>query len=393
MTFDSSGIIVLLAVLFVVLGIVTSLVYYFARYYFKTDPNDKELLTKKPLEYGIHDPRLDEVQKNSTETTFSQVENLPQFTPPASSKPQTMNRALENTRSSFWSRMKNALSGKTSISPELKNELEEILFTNDLGPQTAELLMTAAIQSLSQSEVSVEKLRQQLKNEMLSIFNESQSRRMAEPFEHFQKSEKPQVLMVTGVNGVGKTTTIGKLASHAAQIGLKTMIVAGDTFRAAADEQLKVWAQRANVEYFSAPQTKDPSAVAYSALEKAKSEKYDLIIVDTAGRLHTQSHLMEELKKMERVMKKVIPDAPQEKWIVLDANSGQNALMQAREFHLSLGLTGCVITKLDGSAKGGILVGISQELKLPVCFVGIGEKVEDLRSFQAEEFVEALIHE
>jgi fused signal recognition particle receptor len=386
MTFDSSGIIITLAILFVVVGVVSSLIYYFARYYFKTDTNDKELLTKKPLEYGVHDPRLEEIQKKLEDK--SKVSPTQVHTPT-----QTMNRALENTRSSFWARMKSALTGKTSISTELKSELEEILFTNDLGPQTAELLMTAAVQSLSQSEVSVENLRQKLKSEMLAIFKTSQSQRTTDLFSTIKSGVKPQVLMITGVNGVGKTTTIGKLASYASQMGLKTMIVAGDTFRAAADEQLKVWAERAKVEYFSAPQTKDPSAVAYSALEKAKSENYDLIIVDTAGRLHTQAHLMEELKKMERVMKKVIPDAPHEKLIVLDANSGQNALIQAREFHQTLQLTGCVITKLDGSAKGGVLVGISQELKLPVCFVGIGEKVEDLRPFQAEEFVEALIHE
>jgi fused signal recognition particle receptor len=195
---------------------------------------------------------------------------------------------------------------------------------------------------------------------------------------------------VVGVNGAGKTTSIGKIAGQLAHSGKRVLVAAGDTFRAAAGNQLKTWTDRAQVEIFSPEGVTDPSAVAFDAVSKGKAQGYDVVIVDTAGRLHTQSNLMEELKKMKRVITKVIPEAPHETLIVLDANSGQNALMQAREFHKALGLTGVVLTKMDGTAKGGVAVGLAHELKIPIRLIGVGEKIGDLRPFSVKEFVESI---
>ncbi len=192
------------------------------------------------------------------------------------------------------------------------------------------------------------------------------------------------------MNGAGKTTTIGKLANQLAQKGKRVLIAAGDTFRAAAREQLKVWSERAEVEIFDLPETKDPSAVAFGACERGVQRGFDFIIIDTAGRLHTQKNLMEELKKMKRVIQKVIPNAPHETLLVLDANNGQNSLLQAREFHGALGVSGVILTKMDGTAKGGVAVGVASELKIPIKWIGIGEKVSDLRLFSPQEFVKSI---
>jgi fused signal recognition particle receptor len=199
------------------------------------------------------------------------------------------------------------------------------------------------------------------------------------------------VFLIVGVNGAGKTTSIGKLSSQMAQEGKKVVIAAGDTFRAAAGEQLRVWSDRAAVEIYHPEGVTDPSAVAFSAIEHALKVKANAVIIDTAGRLHTQVNLMEELKKVKRVITKKIPTAPHEILIVLDANSGQNALQQAKEFHQALGLTGVVLTKLDGTAKGGVAIGLASELKLPIKFIGIGEKISDLRRFSTTEFVDSII--
>ena len=196
--------------------------------------------------------------------------------------------------------------------------------------------------------------------------------------------------MIVGVNGAGKTTSIGKISAQLAKEGKKVLVAAGDTFRAAAGGQLKVWTDRAAVEIFSPEGVTDPSAVAFDAVSKGKAQGYDVVIVDTAGRLHTQANLMEEIKKMKRVMTKVIPEAPHETLIVLDANSGQNALMQAKEFHTALGLTGAVLTKMDGTAKGGVAVGLAQELQIPIKLIGVGERIQDLRPFSSQEFVDSL---
>jgi fused signal recognition particle receptor len=201
---------------------------------------------------------------------------------------------------------------------------------------------------------------------------------------------KPRIMMVVGVNGAGKTTSIGKLAHQFHQQGLKVLVAAGDTFRAAAGEQLKTWSERARVEIFWPSSTQDPSGVAFQATEKAVREGFDIALIDTAGRLHTQAHLMEELKKVKRSIAKASPGAPHEVILVLDANSGQNALIQAENFHSALGVTGVLVTKLDGSAKGGVVLGLAHQLQLPVLWVGVGESLGDLRQFSATEYVESL---
>ncbi len=322
-------------------------------------------------------------------------------------EPKALSSALSNTRGSFFGRLKTMFSATPQLTSGELDDLEEILYTSDLGPQTVQRLMLAVETKMKSSgETGFEATRSALRDEMIEIFagitspNGAQSTEAAvsrtESYvEGLQQlniwNRKPAVLMVVGVNGAGKTTTIGKLASRIAQSGRKVLVAAGDTFRAAAGDQLKVWTERARVEIFSPENVTDPSAVAYQAIERGQNEAVDVIIIDTAGRLHTQKNLMEELKKMQRVITKLIPDAPHECLLVLDANSGQNALVQAREFNQALGVTGVVLTKLDGTAKGGVAVGLACELKLPIKLIGVGEGIEDLRQFSSQEFVDSIL--
>jgi fused signal recognition particle receptor len=206
-----------------------------------------------------------------------------------------------------------------------------------------------------------------------------------------EKTSAPQVILVVGVNGAGKTTSVGKLAHYFSTRGKSVLVVAADTFRAAAEKQLDTWAQRASVSYYTSPQTKDPAAVAFQGVEMAVKDKKDVIIVDTAGRLHNKEHLMEELKKVKRVIQKVISSAPHETLLVIDANNGQNAINQAKEFHSALGVTGLIVTKLDGTAKGGVVIGMAQEVGLIPVYVGVGEGIEDLEDFSPERFASALM--
>jgi fused signal recognition particle receptor len=304
---------------------------------------------------------------------------------------RTVGEALQNTEKSFFGRLKGLFQNETAT----KNfeDIEEILYTSDLGPQTVVRLMEK-LEDLSRSEKSnLAALKSTLKTEFMEIFDGAQ---IPEPnpqntLGHLKNGHSPTVWMIVGVNGAGKTTTIGKLSAHLARDGKRVLVAAGDTFRAAAGSQLKAWTDRAQVEFFSPPGVTDPSAVAFEALTKAKSQGFDVVLVDTAGRLHTQVNLMEELKKVKRVMGKVIAEAPHETLIVLDANSGQNALQQAREFHQALALTGVILTKMDGTAKGGVAVGLAQELKIPIRLIGIGEKIGDLKAFSAREFVDSIL--
>jgi len=297
--------------------------------------------------------------------------------------PVPLAEKLKNTKSSLWGRLRIAFEGRTES--EALDQVEEILFTSDIGPQTVENLL--------------EKIRYDLKSAQLKDFQtvtqalKTEMAQMIEPLHPSPirwSSKGPTVFLVVGVNGVGKTTTIGKLAALWAQEGKRVLVAAGDTFRAAAASQLKVWSERAQVEIFAPEHTKDPSGVAFEAVQKAARDQFDVVIVDTAGRLHTQGHLMEELKKIRRVLGKALEGAPHEAWIVLDANSGQNALVQAREFHQAVELTGAIVTKMDGTAKGGVIVGLHDELKLPVKKIGVGEKIEDLRNFEPKEFLDAI---
>lgn len=312
-------------------------------------------------------------------------------------------QALQNTRQSFMGRIKSLFGAKPTLEASELEELEEILYTSDLGPQTVQRLLEAVEARVKSNSASgYEAVRAAIKTEMIDIFAalgatdgagvQHGSEEYLEGLERLAIwKDQPAVLMIVGVNGAGKTTTIGKVARRLAQSGKRVLVAAGDTFRAAAGDQLKVWTERASVEIFNPEGVQDPSAVAFKACESAINGKFDVVIIDTAGRLHTQKNLMEELKKMKRVVAKLLPQAPHEVLLVLDANSGQNALIQAREFHQALGVTGVVLTKLDGSAKGGVAVGLAHELKIPIKMIGVGEGIDDLRRFSAEEFVDSIL--
>lgn len=304
---------------------------------------------------------------------------------------KTLRQALANTEHSLFGRIKSLW--KAEEIEKNFEDIEEILYTSDLGPQTVEKLMGSVRAQLNRAEQkNIEAVKSALKSEFQEIFQKAdiQEPDSSKPMQYLALDKKPAVWMIVGVNGAGKTTSIGKIAAHLARSGKKVLVAAGDTFRAAAGNQLKVWTERAQVEIFSPPNVTDPSAVAFDAVAKAVAQNYDVVIVDTAGRLHTQANLMEELKKMKRVMAKASDGSPHETLIVLDANSGQNALIQAREFHQALGLTGVVLTKMDGTAKGGVAVGLANELKIPIRLIGVGEKIGDLKPFSAQEFVDSI---
>ncbi|RJX27029.1 MAG: signal recognition particle-docking protein FtsY [Desulfurivibrio sp.] len=296
---------------------------------------------------------------------------------------------LAKTRSSFISKVDELFLGKKVIDPELLDDLEEILITADLGVGTTQELMDSAREKLRRNELSDPlALKKVLKEKIAAFIHSSDA-----PAELVMPGEGPFVIMVVGVNGVGKTTTIGKMAHKFVKSGQSVMLVAGDTFRAAAVEQLQIWGERIGVDVIAQRSGADPSAVVYDALEHAAKKKTDVVIVDTAGRLHTKVNLMEELKKIKRVMGKKIPGAPHEVMLVIDATTGQNGISQARLFSEAVEVTGLTLTKLDGTAKGGIVVNICREFNIPIRFIGIGEKMSDLRDFDADEFVEALFAE
>lgn len=301
-------------------------------------------------------------------------------------KEKDLRQALKATEENFFGRMKSLF--QAGKSPALE-DLEEILYTSDLGPKAVQTLLGSLEGELKRNQLQdPQAVRSHLRKNLLQIFSEGPA---SASMSWLDPSVGPRVVMIVGVNGAGKTTTLGKLSSQAAQKGLKVLVAAGDTFRAAAGEQLKVWSDRAQVEIFSPEGVKDPAAVAFDAVAKAKSQGLDLVLIDTAGRLHTQANLMEELKKVKRVLQKLDPQFPQEVWIVLDANSGQNALMQAKQFHEALGLTGAILTKMDGTAKGGVALGLVHEIGIPVKMIGVGERIQDLRPFLAEEFVDSIL--
>jgi fused signal recognition particle receptor len=291
---------------------------------------------------------------------------------------------LRKTRVQFVDRLDRLVLGRKTIDLELLDELEEVLITSDLGVHTSQMLLQRVAERIKRKELDdPAKLREQLREEITAILAVQ-----SEPWD--LQNNHPFVCMVIGVNGVGKTTTIGKLAHQLKDRGLNVMLGAGDTFRAAAIEQLSLWGERADVPVIRQKSGSDPSAVAYDAIEAAISRDTDVILLDTAGRMHTKVNLMEELKKVQRVVSKRMPGAPHDILLVLDATTGQNALSQARLFKQEIGVTGLILTKLDGTAKGGIIVAICDELKVPVRYIGIGEGLDDLRPFDAEEFTNAL---
>ena len=293
-------------------------------------------------------------------------------------------KAVQSTKSNLVARMDDIVLGKKEIDAGLLEELEQVLIGADVGLATTQQVLEAVRQQVDRGQMNdAAGLKQAVKGELLRILK-------AIPANPLKAADPPLVLLVVGVNGTGKTTTIGKLAHHLRSHGQTVLLCAGDTFRAAAVEQLEVWGQRTSCDVIKQRQGADPSAVLFDALSAAKSRNFDYVVVDTAGRLHTKTNLMGELEKMRRIAQRVIPGAPHEVLLVMDATTGQNGLQQARQFTETAGVTGIVLTKLDGTAKGGVVLAIARELRLPVRYVGIGEQMEDLLPFDPEQFLESL---
>ncbi len=293
-----------------------------------------------------------------------------------------LKKGLTKTREILTTDIDELFSRKNHIDDDMLEDLEELLITSDIGVQTALDLMQTITRKAAKIK-GPEALKETLKQEILAHLNKF-------PPPPTISHAKPHVVMVVGVNGVGKTTTIGKLAAKATRKGDATLIVAADTFRAAAIEQLGIWAQRAGADMVKHKANADPAAVAYDGMEAAVARNMDIVFVDTAGRLHTKVNLMEELKKIRRTIGKIIPEGPHEILLVLDATTGQNALSQAKMFHEAIGVTGLALTKLDGTAKGGIVISICQSLNIPLQYIGVGEGIEDLQDFDSEQFADAL---
>lgn len=296
---------------------------------------------------------------------------------------------LFKTKDNLVGKVNRLVNARSTIDDDFLAELEEILLSSDIGFETSELLIEKIKErSLTDKYVDQNELNTLINDELKKVFTETTS--AFKTFD-FDLPGKPYVIMVVGVNGVGKTTSIGKLAHNFRKAGKSVLIGSADTFRAAANDQLDIWAKRAGVEIIQSKSTSDPASIAFETINSALSKNIDVVIIDTAGRLHNKSHLMEELKKIKRVMKKVREDAPQEVFIVIDSTTGQNGLNQAKEFSKALdGLTGIILTKLDGTAKGGIVLKINKEMNLPVRFIGVGEQIDDLQVFESESFVEAM---
>lgn len=298
---------------------------------------------------------------------------------------------LAKTRGNFLTRLKSAIGLNRKIDQSLLDQIEEILITSDIGIKaTSKIIQSLKEYSKKVELASNEEIFDVIKNEILKILEESSQMLNSNPFEI---SSKPHTILVVGVNGVGKTTTIGKLAYNFRKLQKSVLIGAADTFRAAANEQLEIWAQRAGVPVIQQKPGADPASVAYDTLNSAIAKEIDVVIIDTAGRLHNKIHLMSELEKIIRVLKKLKQNAPNEVLLVLDATTGQNAIQQAKEFMKVAPITGIVLTKLDGTAKGGVIVPIAMEFKIYVKFIGVGEKIDDLQPFNPVVFVDALFEE
>ncbi len=300
-----------------------------------------------------------------------------------------LKEGLQKTRAIFVDRLLSVLGAGRTIDEALLSEIEEILITSDIGVATTMHIMQHVKDNINRDSVDDATLIYgMIKDEIRSILQSISNPELEDYYS--SKVVKPFIMMMVGVNGVGKTTTIGKLSSNFKKAGKHVLIGAADTFRAAANEQLEVWAQRAGVDIIQQQHGADPAAVAFDTIQAALSRESDIVIIDTAGRLHNKLGLMQELEKISRVMKKKIPDAPHEVLLVIDATTGQNGLQQAKEFAKVSEITGIVLTKLDGTAKGGIIIPIAHELKLPVRFIGVGEGIEDLQFFNANAFVDTL---
>ena len=304
-------------------------------------------------------------------------------------KKESLDKGLEKTKQSFFSKLSKALVGKSTVDDDVLDQLEEILVGSDVGIETTLKIIERIQQRVARDKyVNTTELDTILKDEIAALLADKQN----EAGEEFETPAgvSPFVIMVVGVNGVGKTTTIGKLAAQYKKHGKKVVLGAADTFRAATVDQLKLWGERVGVPVIAKGMNTDPSAVAFEAVQAGVDQQADVVIIDTAGRLHTKVNLMSELSKIKRVMQKVIPNAPHDVMLVLDGSTGQNANVQAREFTKATEVTSLAITKLDGTAKGGVVIGISDEFRIPVRYIGVGEKTEDLQVFNKQEFVNSL---
>lgn len=295
---------------------------------------------------------------------------------------QRIKQGLERTKQSFVRNIETVIIGYAEIDEDFLDDLEAVLLTGDLGLTATDYLMQEIRRGVKEGEIRTT-------NEVMPFLEKILAQWLsyeADP----APQHHPEVVLVVGVNGVGKTTSIGKLAQYYKAQGYRVLLAAGDTFRAAASEQLSIWAERVGADIIKHSEGADPAAVVYEALETAKARDCDIVLIDTAGRLHTKVNLMEELKKIGRVARKLVPEAPHETWLVLDATTGQNAVSQAKLFGQAVPLTGVVLTKLDGTAKGGVVISVQEELGVPIKWIGVGERADDLQPFNAKEFVRAL---
>ncbi|MBC7524582.1 MAG: signal recognition particle-docking protein FtsY [Flavobacterium sp.] len=309
----------------------------------------------------------------------------------SSEKKETLDKGLEQSKSSFFSKLTKAVAGKSKVDDEVLDNLEEVLVSSDVGVKTTLKIITRIEQRVANDKyVGTDELNKILREEVASLLSETNIG-VASEFE-IPKNKKPYVIMVVGVNGVGKTTTIGKLAYQLKKSGYKVVLGAADTFRAAAIDQLQIWADQVGVPIVKQQMGSDPASVAFDTLQSAVSQNADVVIIDTAGRLHNKVNLMNELTKVKRVMQKVVHDAPHDVLLVLDGSTGQNAFEQATQFTATTEVTCLAVTKLDGTAKGGVVIGISDQFKIPVKYIGVGEGIEDLQVFNKYEFVDSFFN-
>jgi len=306
----------------------------------------------------------------------------------SSEKKETLDKGLEKTKTTFLGKLSKAVAGKSKVDDDVLDNLEEILVSSDVGVNTTLKIITRIENRVSKDKyLGTAELNEILREEIAGLLSETNSGEATEF--SVPSDKKPYVIMVVGVNGVGKTTTIGKLAHQFKNTGKSVILGAADTFRAAAIDQLQIWADRTNVPLVKQSMGSDPASVAFDTLESAVKQNADIVIIDTAGRLHNKVNLMNELTKVKRVMQKVVPDAPHEVLLVLDGSTGQNAFEQAKQFTVATEVTALAVTKLDGTAKGGVVIGISDQFKIPVKYIGVGEGLEDLQVFNKYEFVDS----
>jgi len=354
----------------------------------KPEPKPKPKPEPKPKPKPKPKPNVDEEIKIESSLVSEKKLGRKSEEKELSNKKLKLEKGLEKTKQSFFSRLGKVLLGKSKVDDQVLDDLEEVLISSDIGVSTTVKIIEALELRVSKDKyIGTDQLMKMLREEIIDLLLKQQT---LNSLDSINDIDEPYVIMVVGVNGVGKTTTIGKLASKYKDAGKDVILGASDTFRAAAIDQLKIWAERVNVQIVSQQMGSDPASVAYDTLQSAKSSNKDVVIIDTAGRLHNKINLMNELSKIKQVMSKIIPNAPHEVLLVLDGTTGQNAFEQAKQFTVATDVNALAITKLDGTSKGGVVLGVSDQFKIPVKYIGVGEKIDDLQLFDSEEFVATL---